>query len=274
MENFASAAFSLHPTKSFDAVRIVVAAAMAAMADSVMRRHASDLPSAVSTHLLGDTVHGEADHSPYGIDTSSFAEQSETCEVHTPELNVARSGVLDYFGAQTKTVKIFSFEKGNKPHKPTTEFMHAIAKARVYAVNDAETHRLLDNKGHSIDRNFGSDGFALHKHCPEFGPWRDVCFYFKFFLNPDESAFPPPKLHPYRANEAALQWDWDSKNASFIVAAKYDKPWPNPPTKLFHARPTLLAARPLSAGRRAQLGSVLGYWGEIMRDAVRNKERW
>ena len=60
--------------------------------------------------------------------------------------------------------------------------------------------------------------------------------YPRLFLNPDESAFPPPKLYPCRANEAASQWDWDSQNASSIVAVKYDKSWPNPPTKLFHAR--------------------------------------
>jgi hypothetical protein len=233
MENFAAAAFSLHPTKSFDAVRIVVAAAMAAVADCVMRRRASDMPSVVSTHLLGETAHGDTDHAPYGIDTSSFAEQSETCEVHTPELNVARSAVLDYFAAQTKTTKIFSFEKGNKPQKTTTEFMQAITKERVWAASESIAHRLLDNAGFSIDRNFGGTCFALHKHCPEFGPWRDVCFYFKYFLTPNSEAFPEPKLYTYRANEAALHWAWDDQSAEFIVAAKYNTNWPASAKDLF-----------------------------------------
>ena len=233
MEHFASACFSLHNTKSFDAVRIVVAAAIAAVADSVMRRRASDIPSVVSAHLLGENVRGDVEHVPYGIGTSSFAEQSETCEVHTPELNVARSSVLDYFSAQTKAVKIFSFEKGNKPQKSTTEFLQAVARERVYAVPDSMAHRLLDNNGYSIDRNFGSSCFALHKNCPEFGPWRDVCFYVKFFLNPDKNAFPAPKLYTYRANEAALHWDFDEQIGEYIVGAKYDSPWPCSAKKLF-----------------------------------------
>jgi hypothetical protein len=233
MEHFASACFSLHNTKSFDAVRIVVAAAIAAVADSVMRRRASDIPSVVSTHLLGETVRGDVEHAPYGIDTSSFAEQSETCEVHTPELNVARSSVLDYFSAQTKAIKIFSFEKGNKPQKSTTEFLQAVASERVYAASDSEAHRLLDNNGYSIDRNFGSSCFALHKNCPEFGPWRDVCFYMKFFLNPDENAFPAAQLYSYRANEAALHWDFNGQTGEYIVGARFGSSWPCSAQKLF-----------------------------------------
>lgn len=236
MENFASAAFSLHSTKSFDAVRIVVAAAIAAVADCVMRRRASDMPSAVSTHLLGETVDGSSVHGPFGIDTSTFAVQSETCEVHTPELNIARSSVLDYFGIQTKTTKIFSWEDGNKQQKTTNEFLDAIAQERVYSKSgDGSEHRWLDNKGFSIDRNFGGTLWQLHKNFPEFGAYRDVCFYFKFFLNPDNDAFPQPRLsRSYQPNEAALHWEWNDRAAQYIVGAKFGTNFPySKPADLF-----------------------------------------
>lgn len=226
VENFASAVLSLHPTKSLDAVRIVVVACITAVADSVMRRRASDIPSPISTHLLGEAMDGSDAHSPFGIDTALFAQQSETCEVHTPELNVARSGVLDYFSLQTHTVKIFSWEKGNKQQKTTNEFLNAIAKERVYGVAERAAFRLLDNGGYSADRHFGSSGWELHKLCPEFGPYRDICYYFKFFLNPDLAAFPEPTLYAYPPNAAALHWEWNSDNSEFIVAAKFNKRFP------------------------------------------------
>lgn len=54
IEHFAAAAFSLDHTMSFDAVRMVVPAAIAAVADAVMRQLATDKPSRVSVHLRGD----------------------------------------------------------------------------------------------------------------------------------------------------------------------------------------------------------------------------
>ena len=234
MEHFASAALSLHPTKSFDAVRIVVVACITALADSVLRRQASDNPSAVSTHLMGQSVHGDTLHAPYGIDASLFAKQSETCEVHTPELNIARCGVLDYFAAQQNTEKIFTWEKGKKIQKSTNEFLLAIAKDQVHGVKAAQAHRLLDNEGYSVDRNFGGGSWQLHKTHPEFAPYRDVCFYFKYFLNPDSDAFPTPSLHAYRPNEAALHWSWDEQEGQYIIGAKWDSRFPyDSPKELF-----------------------------------------
>lgn len=225
-EHFASSALSLHPTKAFDAVRIVVMACITALADSVLRRRASDNPSAISTHLMGQSVHGVAMHTPYGIDASIFAKQSETCEVHTPELNIARCGVLDYFASQRNTEKIFTWEKGNKMQKSTNEFLLAVAKEKAHGIKAAQAHRLLDNEGYSIDRNFGGGSWQMHKTHPELAPYRDICFYFTYFLNPDSDAFPKPSLHAYRPNEAALHWAWDEKEAQYIIAAKWSEHFP------------------------------------------------
>ena len=54
---------------------------------------------------------------PYGLSTGKFASQSETIEVHTPELNVARTAVLDYFTDLQNYVpqhnEFFCWENGN-----------------------------------------------------------------------------------------------------------------------------------------------------------------
>ena len=257
MEHFASAACSLHPTKSFDAVRIVVVACITALADSVLRRRASDNPSAVSTHLMGQTIHGDAVHSPFGIDATLFAKQSETCEVHTPELNIARCGVLDYFAAQEKAVKIFTWEKGNNMQKSTNEFLLAIAKEKVHGVREAQAHRLLDNEGFSVDRNFGTGAWQLHKTHPELAPYRDVCFYFKFFLNPDGDAFPQPSLYAYPPNAAALHWSWDSQNGEYIIAAKWMERFPyGSPKEIFQMSCMPRPVKPKHASAKGAVAKV------------------
>jgi hypothetical protein len=51
MEQFTSAVCSLHMSRSFHTVRIVITGAIAAIADCVLRRDATDMPSDVSTIL-------------------------------------------------------------------------------------------------------------------------------------------------------------------------------------------------------------------------------
>ena len=62
---------------------------------------------------MGRTIEGrQLGLSGFGISVGSFATQSETIEVHYPELNVARTAVLDYFQspAQNRFEKIFAWE--------------------------------------------------------------------------------------------------------------------------------------------------------------------
>jgi hypothetical protein len=98
MESFTAAAMSIQHSRSFDAVCTVVPGCIAALADAVLRRLATDRPSEVSAVLLGCTSDGRQLGMPgFGLSVSTFAEQSETIEVHYPELAVARGAVLDYF---------------------------------------------------------------------------------------------------------------------------------------------------------------------------------
>jgi hypothetical protein len=51
MEHFASGCLSLQPSRAMHAVRIVVSAAIAAIADAVLRQPATDHVSSVGAHL-------------------------------------------------------------------------------------------------------------------------------------------------------------------------------------------------------------------------------
>ena len=69
-----------------------------AIGDAIMRRAATDHPSAVCTHLFGRTSAGKQLGVPgYGISVGYFASQTASMEIHVPELVTARTAVLDYF---------------------------------------------------------------------------------------------------------------------------------------------------------------------------------
>ncbi len=66
----------------------------------------------------------------YGLSTGKFADQSETIEVHTAELNVARTSVLDYFADQADDIpqsnQIFCWENGMIPENSTIRLLEQI----------------------------------------------------------------------------------------------------------------------------------------------------
>ena len=94
MEQFAAAAMSLQHSRAFDAVCTVVPGCINAIADALLRRLAVDRPSELSAVLMGQTIDGRPlGFTGFGLSVGTFAEQTETIEVHYPELNVARTAV-------------------------------------------------------------------------------------------------------------------------------------------------------------------------------------
>lgn len=197
MEHFAAAALSIPQSRAFDAACCVVPGCIAAIADSIMRRAAIDHPSAVCTHLFGRTSKGKQLGVPgYGLSVGSFATQTATCLVHAPELVAARTAVLDYFRSpsQRKLDKIYDWETGFalRPTRPTVKYMRSVLRESA-------------NLAAAVEQDRGGSGAAgiivmllsraptascIHKDFPEFFAYRDISFWWKYFLNPDMSAFP------------------------------------------------------------------------------------
>jgi hypothetical protein len=98
-DNFAAAAMSIQHSRPFDAVCMVVPGLMACLADSVLRRLATDRPSKFTGVLLGlNAADGRRLGFPgFGLSVGSFADQTQTMEVHCPELLLSRTAVVDYF---------------------------------------------------------------------------------------------------------------------------------------------------------------------------------
>ena len=98
--HFSAAAFSLRVTSSFDAARILTMAAVAMVADAVLRLRACDIPSKLALHYSGAPGVSVA---PYGFDIGNFAAQSELLLFPSPQLAALRTQILDYFTAQRVT---------------------------------------------------------------------------------------------------------------------------------------------------------------------------
>ena len=211
IEHFAAAALSLQATRAFDAVRVIVPATMAAIADTLARRVAEDEPSYLSAHLAGHA--GRAGGLGYGLSAGPLGLQSETIEAHRPELSVARTAVLDYFGAMVGAEKIFAWEAG---------------QGRDAANLDGLVKGLCDelawNPSPSLRPQYACyRSLLLMKNLPEWAPLRDVAFYAKFFLNTNLRAFPEAARDgadaKYAQRDAELSWGFDDKSQQFVVSA-------------------------------------------------------
>jgi hypothetical protein len=132
-EHFVAGAMSLVQTRPFDASCIIVSGCLTALADALVRKIAVDEPSEMCSHLNGRTVSGrQLGHPGFGVSVGTFATQCETLEVHTPELCVARTAVLDYFQSphQRRLEKIFSWEEDFilKPGKNLIKYLRLVSK--------------------------------------------------------------------------------------------------------------------------------------------------
>jgi hypothetical protein len=219
-EQFVAAALSIQHSRSFDATCTVVPGCIAAIADAILRRRAADRPSEFCCILNGTTVDGrQLGVAGFGTTVGTFAEQTETMEIHAPELSVARTAVIDYFQSplQQRLEKIFDWETSFelKPTRPLVKMLRHLCRA--VALSYPRPHLLLLDG--SPERSM------LLKQYPEMRAYRDVAMWWKFFLNPDVEVFPNYSPDPKRPKElqslsrlsAQLNWQWSDEEKGYKV---------------------------------------------------------
>jgi hypothetical protein len=93
-------------------MRMLVFAAMTAIADSVLRLKACDVPSPLSLHYSGDA---EGPATGFALELRHFERESERCQLLQPMLAAARTTLLDYFRdtalRTSKERHLFRFER-------------------------------------------------------------------------------------------------------------------------------------------------------------------
>ncbi|KAH8046329.1 hypothetical protein JL720_16406 [Aureococcus anophagefferens] len=205
VEHFAAAAFSINSRA--DGSRTVVPAVAAAVADALARRAALDEPSYLSLTLSGAAGRSLG----FGISAGPLALQSATIEARDPHLSVARTSVLDYFAAQAGLEKTMCWDMG---------------QSRAAANLDGMLRSLCDelawNPSPSILPYYATaPNLLLAKNCPEWACYRDVAFYFKYFMNTSAAAFPAAHASDdaYTQRMAHLSWSYDEAQHRFVVAA-------------------------------------------------------
>lgn len=137
-EHMMAAAFSTKASKSLDAIKLIVLGAIAAAADWTLRQRAIDRTSIITSVMIGEEIEPKfqavnADElaaralrepnenfsrgRPYGVASELFLKQSENFHISSPEVNVTRSGVYNYFCSQRahEDHAVFGWEKDGAP---------------------------------------------------------------------------------------------------------------------------------------------------------------
>ena len=203
-EHFVSSAFAIVTTREFDGVKIVVGSVIVTLADVMLRKEATDIPSEVSQLIR---LHG------FGITMSPFHEQSETIMVTMPELNIARTGVLDYWADLDiqEDKQVFNFNESLRPDQATLTLFKMVCHEMGFPYS-AEMLPIF------VSGESPRAGWEILKNFPEIEFFRDICFYSKYLLGTDPEAF--PKFgRTYTQKSAELMWKYIPQERRWQVAA-------------------------------------------------------
>ncbi len=109
--HYACCCLSMRNSRSFDGVRILVAAAIVCVADRVLRIPATDVESVFCSHFAGIA---EGPCKPFGINLGAFGAESEVMKFTDPQLALVRTMVLDYFEAQVVFTPVTNAMSSNR----------------------------------------------------------------------------------------------------------------------------------------------------------------
>lgn len=191
-KHFSVAALSVKYTRSGDAARILTISCMAAVADSLMRKIASDIPSHYSLHYAGKAP---GPIKPFGFEMGKFAIESEFLQFNTPETAAARTQILDYFTHVKKAVDVehmlFRFERMNECSTGDLQFINQLS---LYSGFDTQfAGEYITGERPEILENY-----------PEVGYFRDIVFLFKLVMVPSSDSL--PEVRPWDIIDGSLRW--------------------------------------------------------------------
>lgn len=182
------------------AVFSTVPLCISAVADAVMRKIATDIPSRVSCHLLGQTIDGESTGPGYAFRPLAYRRQITNLLVAHPEWNVARTAALDYFYAQTTQRQMFQWggQRGCVICRNTARFMLECFGAMAFPNPVAGVNML--------------DGW-VPAECPEFLCYRDIAFFAFWFQQPaDQLHSIRGQAHGVNRESMRLAWSVSGDN--------------------------------------------------------------
>eukprot|EP00755_Sulcionema_specki_P008255 Sspe_Gene.40443::Locus_19530_Transcript_1_1_Confidence_1.000_Length_7240::g.40443::m.40443 len=175
--HWAATVCSLRDAPELGAFKITIPAMLACMADAVLRNPLSDRESLLTRFLEGDAETGK-----FGVGVGAYIVQSEAMSTTYPMLLEGRAAVIDYLEQRNipKEGCLFRWEDGMKHDAGSFRLMRAMAYANAFPVSQAQEYLVGDSDPH----------YLIIMNCPEFKRYRDICFYFKFFMSSEKQVKP------------------------------------------------------------------------------------
>jgi len=190
-EHWAANSCSVFTDKSFDGTRIVIEGVIYALCDVVLRKEATDFPSEFSL------IYAKG----WGISYSVFAKQAETIELHTPELNIAMTAILDYH-ARLKT----------NPHQVLFAWENSLGPCQAWARLEGEVARNMCFPADSIQTLLNGNPYLFH-FFPEVRVWTNIAFMWKVFMCTQLEVF--PGVGAYNQFHADIKWGFNAMKNEF-----------------------------------------------------------
>ena len=180
--HFAAASLSLSPSRELDSLRVVTAAAIAAVADAVMRVGAAVSPSVASLHYAGLASGPLA---PFGFDALPALRKETAKMAQTdPTLALVRAALLEYFDAQRAWLRpdhtLFAFDRSM-----------AFGSADALYMEQVALQAGLPSAAQLLPRYLSGDEPDLLEQQPEVAVLRDVSTTHPSLQPPAPSPQPP-----------------------------------------------------------------------------------
>lgn len=136
----------------------------------------------------------------YGLRAPLFGLQTDHSEISTPEVNVTRAAIADYFESQETSAKysLFEWEKDTwtmEPRAADLRFLRSVTNLYYLQLGEFAARQIA-----------GEDTFLV-KTFEEYRAFRDIVFWFKYVQCTDEELPPEPRSDPYKWEDAELKWE-------------------------------------------------------------------
>jgi hypothetical protein len=224
-QHFVGGVLSLQHTRRFNATKIIVLGAMNAMLDAVLRKdtrgpEGKAFASPVMLHLAGisdadlaKTGESTETRAKHSVGAALFKVQCETLEIVHQELNVARAGILDYFG---------------ELEVPESRELFAWERDRYQMPPRAADLAFVERIGHELCAK--TDPTAITGEAPtvvtvwvEYEVLRDVSFLWKWLMCPDNRVFPDVLTTLNGHSPHIMRPKWQMQNGKIkVMCAEID----------------------------------------------------
>jgi len=192
--HYSAASLSIPLAPQADATRMLVFAAIVAIADAVLRLRACDVPSHLSLHYAGEN---EGPSKPFALEMRHLEIETERAQFPYPHLAASRTILLDYFRscsvAASPDRHIFRFERTMGLGEGERQLLTQLCAQLAFPRTDKHLSAYLSNEDPSLAELY-----------PELLAFRDIVYLCKLMTAP--SADNLPELRAWTPADARLSW--------------------------------------------------------------------